>query len=94
MSDVQHKEWFIIVLVPHIWQPLMHQNIATQSKDLEIEMKLEASPIGEIAIGMNKIGAAGQLNTSATRYQEGERTSQRPLVHSMSHGWTYQRYFP
>ena len=23
MSDVQHKEWFIIVLFPHIRQPLM-----------------------------------------------------------------------
>ena len=23
MSDVQHKEWFIATLVPHIWKPLM-----------------------------------------------------------------------
>ena len=29
MSDVQHKEWFIAVLVPHIRQTLMQQKIAT-----------------------------------------------------------------
>ena len=23
MSDVQHKEWFITALFPHIWTPLM-----------------------------------------------------------------------
>ena len=27
MSDVQHKEWFIVVLLPHIQGPLMQQNI-------------------------------------------------------------------
>ena len=57
MSDVQHKEWFIIALVPHIQQPLMHQNITTQNKALEIAMKLEATPIGETAVGMNQIHA-------------------------------------
>ena len=29
MNDFHHKEWFINVLVPHIRQPLMQQNIAT-----------------------------------------------------------------
>ena len=29
MSDVQHKEWFIAALVPHIRQLLMQQKIAT-----------------------------------------------------------------
>ena len=28
-SDIQHKKWFIMVLVPHIRLPLMQQNIAT-----------------------------------------------------------------
>ena len=55
MSDVQHKEWFIVALVSHIRQPLMQQNIATQSKALEIAMKIEASPIGETAVRMNQI---------------------------------------
>ena len=57
ISDVQHKEWFITVLVLHIQQPLMQQNIVTQSEDLEIAMNLEASPIGETAVGMNQIQA-------------------------------------
>ena len=53
MSDVQHKEWFIVALVSHIRQPLMQQKIVTQNEALEMAMKLEASPIGETAVGMN-----------------------------------------
>ena len=55
MSDVQHKEWFIAALVLHIRLPLMQQNIAIQNEALEMVMKLEASPIGETAVGMNQI---------------------------------------
>ena len=55
MSDVQHKELFIVPLVPHIWHPLMQQNIAMQSEALEIAMKLEASPIGETTVKVNQI---------------------------------------
>ena len=55
MSDVQHKDWFITVLVSHIWQPLMQQKIMTKSEALEIVMKLEASHIGETTVGMNHI---------------------------------------
>ena len=57
MSDVQHKEWFIAALVPHIQKTLMQKNITTQSQALEIAMKLEASPVGESAVGMNQIQA-------------------------------------
>ena len=53
MSDVQHKEWFIATLVPHIRQPLMQQNIVTQSEALETAMKLKASPVGESVVEMN-----------------------------------------
>ena len=55
MSDVQHKEWFIAALVPHILQPLMQQKIATQSEARKIVMNLEASTVGENAVGMNQI---------------------------------------
>ena len=57
MSDIQHKEWFITPLVPHIQYPLMQQKIATQSEALEIAVKLEASPVGETDVGMNQIQA-------------------------------------
>ena len=57
MSDVQHKEWFIAALIPHIRQPLMQQNIAPRNEALEMAMKLEASPIGETTIRMNQIQA-------------------------------------
>ena len=55
MSGVQYKEWFIAALSPHIRGPLMQQNITTQMEALELEMKLEASPIGGGAAGMIQI---------------------------------------
>ena len=42
-------------MVSHIKHWLMQQKIATQSKALEIVMKLEASPIDETIIGMSQI---------------------------------------
>ena len=55
MSDVQHKEWFISVLLPHIQVPLMHQNIESQIEALELAMKLEASSIGDSSARMVQI---------------------------------------
>ena len=55
MRDMQHKDWFITSLVPHIHILLMQQKIASQAEALEIMMKLEASPIDKIRIGMNQI---------------------------------------
>ena len=55
MSDTQHKEWFIIVLLSHIKISLMPQKIATQSEGLEIAMTLEDSPVGENIVGMTHI---------------------------------------
>ena len=55
MSEMQHKEWFIATLLPHIRGPFMQQNIATQTEALELAMKLEASPTGDGTTGMIQI---------------------------------------
>ena len=55
LADVQHKEWFISALLPHIRGPLMQKNIATQTEALELAMKLEDSPIGDGTTGMIQI---------------------------------------
>ena len=55
MSDVQHKEWFIAVMLPHIVGMLMLQKIESQTEALELAMKLEASTIGDGAAGMVEI---------------------------------------
>ena len=55
MSDIQHKDWFIAVLLTHIKLPLMQQKIAMQSEALEIPMKLETSPVGENVVNMSEI---------------------------------------
>ena len=52
MYDVQHKEWFIVLLLPHIRVPLTHQNIMSQFEALEISLKLEASLVGQTRVGM------------------------------------------
>ena len=43
MSNVQHKEWFIVSLLPHIRIPLMKQKIMSWIETLEIAMNLEGS---------------------------------------------------
>ena len=55
MSDVQHKEWFIAALVPHIGMPLMQQKIVSQIEALDLTMKLEALLVGEVGVGMMQI---------------------------------------
>jgi hypothetical protein len=50
----QHQEWFISRLLPHIRGTLIQQKVASQPEDLEIAMKLEASPIGDSG-GMAKV---------------------------------------
>ena len=55
MSDVQHKEWLIATFLPHIRGPLMQQKIESQTKALDLEMKLEASPIADGTAGMLQI---------------------------------------
>ena len=68
MLNVQHKEWFIVALLPHIEIPLMQQKIVSQTKALEIAMKLESSPIGEIDAGMMQIHS--QLTNITVQLQD------------------------
>ena len=51
----QHQEWFIAALLPHIQLPLMQQKVTSQSKALEIAMRLEASPMPESTLGMDQL---------------------------------------
>ena len=51
----QHKEWFIVAMLPHIRLSLIEQKVASQAEALEIVMKLEASPITETSAGMVQI---------------------------------------
>ena len=55
MSDVQHKEWFIDALLPHIRTSFMQQKLVLQTKALEIEMNLESYPVGDTGSGMMQI---------------------------------------
>ena len=74
MSDVQHKEWFITALVPHIRQPLMQQKTMTRSEALETAMKLEASPVGKTMVRMNEIQA--QLENMMLQLQDIKKTNE------------------
>jgi hypothetical protein len=48
IPNQQHKEWFIAILLPHIQRPLIQKNVTSYPEALEIAMKLEASPIGDM----------------------------------------------
>ena len=45
IGPAQHKEWFITALLPHIRTPLIQQKVADQQEALEIDMKLETTPV-------------------------------------------------
>jgi len=45
--DQQHQEWFIAWILPHIHNPLIQQKVVSQPEELEIEMKLESSHVGD-----------------------------------------------
>ena len=92
MLDMQHKEWFIAMLLPHIRGPLMQQNIATQTEALELEMKLEASPIRYGATGMIQIQSQlANLIIQLQDIKKRKRGAGRPLVYTMPDQWTYER---
>ena len=55
IDKMQHKEWFISMLLPHLHQSLNQLKIATQDEDVEIAMKLEASHVLATKFGAQKI---------------------------------------
>ena len=55
MSDVQHKEWFTVMLLSHIRIPLMQQKIVLQTEAVELAMKFESSAVGDTGAGMMQI---------------------------------------
>lgn len=55
ISSQQHKEWFIVALLPHIRLPLVQQKVATLEKSLEVAIRMEASPVGESITGMAQV---------------------------------------
>ena len=77
-------------MVAIIQQPLMQQNIMTQSEALEIAMKLEASPIEENAASMNQIQAQlVNLTLQLQDIKKGKENRKIYLVHSLSRRWTH-----
>jgi hypothetical protein len=56
LQDIQHREWFIVGLLPHIRVPLTQQKVMTQVEAMEIAMRLEATPRGgETLVGLAQV---------------------------------------
>jgi len=55
LIDGQHREWFIDSLLPHLRIALSQQKIETQAKALEIEMRLHATPMQDVTLGVQQI---------------------------------------
>jgi hypothetical protein len=43
IQKIQHREWFIVGLLPHIHVPLTQQKVMTEAKFVEIVMHLEST---------------------------------------------------
>ena len=56
IHDVEHWEWFIVGLLPHIWVSLIQWKVKTQVGVVDIVMHLEVTPRGEeISIGLAQV---------------------------------------
>ena len=53
--DTHHHHWFIASLLPHLRIPLSQQTIETQVEALDIAMRLHASPIQDMKLGVQQI---------------------------------------
>lgn len=51
----QHKEWFIVALLPHIRLPMVHHKLASPAEALEETIRMEASIIEESSEGMAQV---------------------------------------
>lgn len=57
LLDSQHRDWFIVALLPHLRIYLSQQKIGTQAEALEIAMRLHDSPIQDTSLGVQQIDA-------------------------------------
>lgn len=53
--DTEHHDWFRASLLLHLRIPLSQQKITMQEKSLEIAMRLHASPIQDMKLGVQQI---------------------------------------
>lgn len=51
----QHKEWFIVALLPHIRLPLVQQKVAIPAEALEESIRMESSLAGESSVWMAQV---------------------------------------
>jgi hypothetical protein len=79
---VQHKEWFIVGLLPHIIVLLTQQKMMTQAEVIEIAMHLETT-IGEVETSTSAV-ATSQSNDAVARYGQDKGHAQACMVYHMS----------
>jgi len=51
----QHRAWFVASLTPHLRMTLSQQKHSTQTKALEMEMRLHETPIQDPSLGVQQI---------------------------------------
>ena len=55
LTDSQHHEWSVALLLPHLTFSLSQQKIGTQTEALEIAMRLHEIPIQDTCLGVQHI---------------------------------------
>lgn len=57
LTDGQHREWFVVALLPHLRVALSQQKIGTQAEALEIVITLHETPMLDANLGVQQIHA-------------------------------------
>ena len=57
LTNRQHREWFVAVLLPHLRVALLQQKITIQAEALEIAMRLHETSMQDPTLGVQQIHA-------------------------------------
>jgi len=80
LMDGQHCEWFVASLLPHLRVSLSQQKIGTQTKAMDIAMRLHETTIQDAALGVQQIHA--ELQNPCLEFQSLKKDKvARPEVH-------------
>lgn len=55
LTDGQHREWFVTLLLPHLRVAIPQQKIRTHAKALKIMMRLHETPMKDANLGVQQI---------------------------------------
>lgn len=84
--DFQHRNWYIVSLLPHLRVSLSQQRIVAQTEALEIVRMLDASTIQDMNLGVKHIHS--QLQSLHLELQSLKKGKEAQLEVHAEETWT------